>query len=69
MGDSTPIAFIAAVAPKGLKGDHGYNRTCNKCKVLLRASFTAGIHKDSPKAPDCKTFCGPCYSKERSKDK
>ena len=47
--------FIAARAPRDSKG---FNRTCNKCKVLLRASWTPT--KDMPN-PDSKMFCLPCY--------
>lgn len=50
-----PVCFIAARAPKGAVG---FNRTCSKCKVLLRASFTPA--KGVP-SPDSKTFCVPCY--------
>ena len=49
--------LIAARAPKG-RGSEGYNRTCSKCRVLLRASWTPT--KDMP-SPDSKTFCVPCY--------
>jgi hypothetical protein len=58
---------IAAVAPKGMQ-DHGYNVTCAKCGVLLRASFDPGTKKYFGDKPDHPTFCGPCY-RERSKNK
>lgn len=49
--------LIAARAPSGVAAK-GFNRTCNKCKVLLRASWTPT--KGMPD-PDTKMFCLHCY--------